>query len=191
MFLLPRSELDIVAEPGSGAVSRLGKVALVDLAGSERLKTTKSGEQGYQMLREAGHVNRSLFVLGKVIAALAKSGRDSLRASQNGGFLPPFRDSLLTKLLMDSLGGSRYGLLMHQNFFCRAHILPALKRCVVVFSHALMIACISPCASDRDETLSTLFYASRASRIVRHAAIGQALHDMRAAVFPELCSQTI
>lgn len=102
-----RSELDITATAGSDAMSRNGKVALVDLAGSERLKHTKSGEQGYQMLREAGHVNRSLFVLGKVIAALAKSERESLRASQSGGFLPPYRDSLLTKLLMDSLGGNR------------------------------------------------------------------------------------
>lgn len=118
--------------------ARRGKVALVDLAGSERLKGTKSDERGAQMLREAGHVNRSLFVLGKVIAALAKSERDSFRKSQTGGFLPPYRDSLLTKLLMDSLGGN---------------------------SHALMVACVSPCAADYEETLSTLFYASRAGRI--------------------------
>lgn len=99
---------------------RRGKISLVDLAGSERLKHTKSGEQGgYQMLREAGHVNRSLFVLGKVINALAKSERGSLRASQIGSFLPPYRDSLLTKLLMDSLGGSRCALQLSKvaNFF--------------------------------------------------------------------------
>ena len=129
-------ELDIDGTDDTPA--RRGKVALVDLAGSERLKGTKSDERGAQMLREAGHVNRSLFVLGKVIAALAKSERDSFRKSQNGGFLPPYRDSLLTKLLMDSLGGN---------------------------SHALMVACVSPCASDYEETLSTLFYASRAGRI--------------------------
>ena len=137
-------ELDINPEGGGGGQAdgtgaRRGKVALVDLAGSERLKDTKSDERGAQMLREAGHVNRSLFVLGKVIAALAKSERDSFRKSQtSGGFLPPYRDSLLTKLLMDSLGGN---------------------------SHALMVACVSPCAADYEETLSTLFYASRAGRI--------------------------
>ena len=130
-------ELDISAAE-DGTPARCGKVALVDLAGSERLKDTKSDERGAQMLREAGHVNRSLFVLGKVIAALAKSERDSFRKSQTGGFLPPYRDSLLTKLLMDSLGGN---------------------------SHALMVACVSPCAADYEETLSTLFYASRAGRI--------------------------
>lgn len=129
-------ELDI--DGTDDTLARRGKVALVDLAGSERLKGTKSDERGAQMLREAGHVNRSLFVLGKVIAALAKSERDSFRKSQNGGFLPPYRDSLLTKLLMDSLGGN---------------------------SHALMVACVSPCAADYEETLSTLFYASRAGRI--------------------------
>ena len=106
---------------------RYGKVSFVDLAGSERLKESKS--QGV-MIKETGNINRSLFTLGKVISALG----DKKKAKPH----IPYRDSKLTKLLMDSLGGT---------------------------SKALMIANISPAAAYAEETMSTLNYATRAMNI--------------------------
>nr|XP_033800607.1 chromosome-associated kinesin KIF4A isoform X2 [Geotrypetes seraphini]XP_033800608.1 chromosome-associated kinesin KIF4A isoform X2 [Geotrypetes seraphini] len=102
------------------------KLHLVDLAGSERQKKTKAeGDR----LREGININRGLLCLGNVISAL---GED-----RKGGFVP-YRDSKLTRLLQDSLGGN---------------------------SHTLMIACISPADSNMEETLNTLRYADRARKI--------------------------
>ncbi|XP_072285830.1 chromosome-associated kinesin KIF4A [Pyxicephalus adspersus] len=103
------------------------KLHLVDLAGSERQKKTKAeGDR----LKEGISINRGLLCLGNVISAL---GDDSKR----GGFVP-YRDSKLTRLLQDSLGGN---------------------------SHTLMIACVSPADSNMEETLNTLRYADRARKI--------------------------
>eukprot|EP00249_Psilotum_nudum_P005034 c18522_g1_i2 orf=330-791(+) len=109
------------------SMARYGKMLFVDLAGSERLKKTRSSGD---MLKETGNINRSLFTLGKVIAALAEGKK---------GDLVPYRESMLTKLLMESIGGN---------------------------SLALMIACISPSSSTVDETLSTLYYATCTKTIV-------------------------
>ncbi|KAJ8266735.1 hypothetical protein GJAV_G00134110 [Gymnothorax javanicus] len=110
---------------GSGATR--GKLCLVDLAGSERVKLTGCKANH---LEEAGTINRSLLSLGKCIAALVEArGRQSHI---------PYRESKLTKLLSDSLGGA--GL-------------------------TLMIACMSPSASSLPETLNTLYYSSQARRI--------------------------
>ena len=106
---------------------RYGKVSFVDLAGSERLKESKS--QGV-MIKETGNINRSLFTLGKVISALGDKKKSKSHI--------PYRDSKLTKLLMDSLGGT---------------------------SKALMIANISPAMAYAEETMSTLNYATRAMNI--------------------------
>jgi len=99
-----------------------GKISFVDLAGSERLKETQSGEysrdfhstfknrssmKGDEMLKETGQINKSLFTLGKVIKALGDAKGTS--ASSKSAFVP-YRDSKLTKLLMDSLGGSSKAL---------------------------------------------------------------------------------
>ena len=112
-------------DPETGEqVRQLGKLAFVDLAGSERLKS--SGSSG-EMVKETGQINKSLFTLGKVIASLDK-----------GEAFVPYRDSKLTKLLMDSLGGS---------------------------STCIMVACCSPSQRYIEETLSTLSYASRALNI--------------------------
>ncbi len=109
------------------SVKRYGKISFVDLAGSERLKESKS--QG-EMAKETANINKSLFTLGKVIKAL----------SDKKTKVPyiPYRDSKLTMLLMDSLGGS---------------------------SKALMVACVSPSSVYFDETLSTLNYATRTMNI--------------------------
>nr|AAD05492.2 kinesin superfamily motor KIF4 [Homo sapiens] len=102
------------------------KLHLVDLAGSERQKKTKAeGDR----LKEGININRGLLCLGNVISAL---GDD-----KKGGFAP-YRDSKLTRLLQDSLGGN---------------------------SHTLMIACVSPADSNLEETLNTLRYADRARKI--------------------------
>ena len=80
-----------------------GKVTLVDLAGSERLKSTKSSGK---VLQEAGFINKSLYVLGKVIAGLVRTNGDLNHKDV------PYRDSKLTRLLIGSLGGRSRTLLI-------------------------------------------------------------------------------
>ena len=109
---------------GEGGAS--GKLHLVDLAGSER--QAKTGAVG-DRLREAAKINLSLSALGNVISALV-DGRP-------GGHVP-YRDSKLTRLLQDSLGGNAW---------------------------TLMVAAIGPADWNAEETLSTLRYASRAKHI--------------------------
>ncbi|XP_032388585.1 kinesin family member 4 [Etheostoma spectabile] len=107
--------------------SVVSKLHLVDLAGSERQKKTKAeGER----LKEGISINRGLLSLGNVISALGDE-------SKKNNFVP-YRDSKLTRLLQDSLGGN---------------------------SHTLMIACVSPADSNMEETINTLRYADRARKI--------------------------
>lgn len=121
---------------------RSSRIRLVDLAGSERAKAT---EATGQRLREGSNINKSLTTLGRVIAALAdpKAGRGG-KAGRGKDMVVPYRDSILTWLLKDSLGGN---------------------------SKTAMIACIAP--SDYDETLSTLRYADQAKRIRTRAVVNQ------------------
>uniref|UniRef100_A0A8C7KU76 Kinesin family member 4 n=1 Tax=Oncorhynchus kisutch TaxID=8019 RepID=A0A8C7KU76_ONCKI len=106
----------------------VSKLHLVDLAGSERQKKTKAeGDR----LKEGISINRGLLSLGNVISALGDE-------SKKGTGFVPYRDSKLTRLLQDSLGGN---------------------------SHTLMIACISPADSNIEETINTLRYADRARKI--------------------------
>ena len=121
---------------------RLARIRLVDLAGSERAKAT--GAVGTR-LQEGANINKSLATLGRVIAALA----DPRHGRAHGGKgrskeVVPYRDSILTWLLKDSLGGN---------------------------SKTAMIACIAP--SDYDETLSTLRYADQAKNIRTRAIVNQ------------------
>ncbi|CAD6576540.1 MAG: Kinesin [Alectoria sarmentosa] len=122
---------------------RLARIRLVDLAGSERAKAT---EATGARLREGSNINKSLTTLGRVIAALADPRHSRVH---NGGKtrskdVVPYRDSILTWLLKDSLGGN---------------------------SKTAMIACIAP--SDYDETLSTLRYADQAKHIRTRAIVNQ------------------
>ena len=80
-------------------IYQYGKLTFVDLAGSERVKETKSENE---TLKETANINRSLFTLGKVISALC----DVATGKKIGLQHIPYRDSSLTKLLMDSLGGN-------------------------------------------------------------------------------------
>ena len=123
---------------------RIARIRLVDLAGSERQKATQASGQ---RLREGSNINKSLTTLGRVISALAdasaKSGSPKKKGRQQKDVVP-YRDSILTWLLKDSLGGN---------------------------SKTAMIACVAP--SDYDETLSTLRYADQAKRIKTRAVVNQ------------------
>lgn len=111
---------------------RISRIRLVDLAGSERADATgASGDR----LKEGSNINKSLTTLGRVIAILS---------SGNSKSVIPYRDSTLTWLLKDSLGGN---------------------------SKTAMIACISP--TDYEESLSTLRYANQAKKITTQAIINQ------------------
>ncbi|PSN65981.1 kinesin family protein-like protein [Corynespora cassiicola Philippines] len=121
-------------------IERTARMRLVDLAGSERAKST---EATGQRLKEGGQINKSLTTLGRVIAALADTRRHNGK-SRRSREVVPYRDSVLTWLLKDSLGGN---------------------------SKTAMVACIAP--SDYDETLSTLRYADQAKRIRTRASVNQ------------------
>lgn len=95
-----------------------------------------------EALKETGHINKSLFALGKVISSLADSRR-------RGGHIP-YRDSKLTRLLMDSLGGE---------------------------GRTLMLACCSPSSHHLDETLNTLHFASRAKNVQNRPVMPQPMVD--------------
>nr|XP_054361637.1 kinesin-like protein KIF13A [Mirounga angustirostris] len=127
---------------------KVSKVSLVDLAGSERVsKTGAAGER----LKEGSNINKSLTTLGLVISSLADQA-----AGKGKNKFVPYRDSVLTWLLKDNLGGN---------------------------SQTSMIATISPAADNYEETLSTLRYADRAKRIVNHAIVNE---DPNAKVIREL-----
>jgi kinesin family protein 3/17 len=112
---------------------RAGKLNLVDLAGSERQsKTQAEGDR----LKEATKINLSLSALGNVISALVDGKSSHI----------PYRDSKLTRMLQDSLGGN---------------------------TKTVMIACVSPADYNYEETLSTLRYASRAKSIQNKPKINE------------------
>uniref|UniRef100_A0A8D2ZF76 Kinesin-like protein n=1 Tax=Scophthalmus maximus TaxID=52904 RepID=A0A8D2ZF76_SCOMX len=112
---------------------RVGKLNLVDLAGSERQK--KTGAEG-ERLKEATKINLSLSALGNVISALV-DGRSSHI---------PYRDSKLTRLLQDSLGGN---------------------------ARTVMVANIGPASYNVEETLTTLRYSNRAKNIKNKPRINE------------------
>ncbi|KAH0680419.1 hypothetical protein KY284_021504 [Solanum tuberosum] len=113
------------------------KLHLVDLAGSERAKRT--GSDGLRF-KEGVHINRGLLALGNVISALGDEKK------RKEGVHVPYRDSKLTRLLQDSLGGN---------------------------SRTVMIACISPADINAEETLNTLKYANRARNIQNKPVINR------------------
>uniref|UniRef100_A0A7M4FLX5 Kinesin-like protein KIF14 n=1 Tax=Crocodylus porosus TaxID=8502 RepID=A0A7M4FLX5_CROPO len=123
------------------------RINLIDLAGSERCSATQSdGER----LKEGVSINKSLLTLGKVISALSEQTQNGKR------IFVPYRESVLTWLLKESLGGN---------------------------SKTTMIATISPAASYVEETLSTLRYAKQACLIINIAKVNE---DMNAKLIREL-----
>jgi len=125
-------------KPEIAAEEISAKLTLVDLAGSERIK--KTGAEGTRM-KEGININKGLFVLGQVISALSESSQMADGASHSLHI--PYRDSKLTRLLQDSLGGN---------------------------SRTIMIACVSPADSNVEESLNTLRYAQRA-RSIKNSAV--------------------
>ncbi|XP_037322218.2 uncharacterized protein kif16bb [Pungitius pungitius] len=120
----------------------LSKIHLVDLAGSERADATcTTGTR----LKEGANINKSLVTLGSVISALADLGVGGQSKKKKPTFIP-YRDSVLTWLLKDSLGGN---------------------------SLTTMIATVSPADVNYGETLSTLRYASRAKNIVNSPTVNE------------------
>ncbi|XP_058858667.1 kinesin-like protein KIF17 [Acipenser ruthenus] len=125
-------EISTVDQSGEGHL-RAGKLNLVDLAGSER--QSKTGATG-ERLREATKINLSLSALGNVISALVDGRSRHI----------PYRDSKLTRMLQDSLGGN---------------------------TRTLMVACLSPADNNYEESLSTLRYANRAKSIQNRPRINE------------------
>ncbi|XP_053810992.1 kinesin-like protein KIF7 isoform X1 [Vidua chalybeata] len=120
------------AVPAAGQVL-VSKFHFVDLAGSERIvKTGNTGER----LKESIQINCGLLALGNVISALGDPRRKTTHI--------PYRDSKITRILKDSLGGN---------------------------AQTVMIACVSPSSSDFDESLNTLNYANRAQNIQNKAVV--------------------
>ncbi|XP_033752600.1 kinesin-like protein KIF17 isoform X2 [Pecten maximus] len=126
--------LEMIQEDDEGEEHiRAGKLNLVDLAGSER--QSKTGATG-DRLKEATKINLSLSALGNVISALVDAKTKHI----------PYRDSKLTRLLQDSLGGN---------------------------TKTLMVACLSPADNNYEETISTLRYANRAKNIQNKPKINE------------------
>ncbi|XP_063747734.1 kinesin-like protein KIF1A isoform X6 [Eleginops maclovinus] len=124
---------------------KVSKISLVDLAGSERADST--GAKGTR-LKEGANINKSLTTLGKVISALAEvdSGSNKNKKKKKVENHIPYRDSVLTWLLRENLGGN---------------------------SRTAMVAALSPADINYDETLSTLRYADRAKQIRCNAVINE------------------
>uniref|UniRef100_A0A8C2A6D8 Kinesin-like protein KIF14 n=1 Tax=Cyprinus carpio TaxID=7962 RepID=A0A8C2A6D8_CYPCA len=123
------------------------RINLVDLAGSERCTSAQtSGDR----LREGASINKSLLTLGKVISALSEQAQTRKKV------FTPYRESVLTWLLKESLGGN---------------------------SKTSMIATLSPAASNMDESLSTLRYAQQARMIINIAKVNE---DTNAKLIREL-----
>lgn len=127
---------------------RVAKFHLVDLAGSERAKRTGAVAGRF---KESVSINQGLLALGNVISALGDEKRRNAATTAttgngNGGVHVPYRDSKLTRLLQDSLGGN---------------------------SKTLMIACVSPATINFEETLNTLKYANRAKNIRNRPIVNQ------------------
>merc|ERR1740138_1839582 len=112
-------------------------INLVDLAGSEKAKQTEAtGDR----LKEGAMINKSLSALGHVIEKLA------IKSGGKKNVIIPYRDSKLTRLLQNALGGS---------------------------AKTIMICALSPASSNFEETLSTLRYADRAKKIKNTAAVNE------------------
>ena len=138
VFVITVEQMTTELNEGNKTQIKVGKLNLVDLAGSERIRIT--GTTG-QQLEESKKINKSLLCLGNVINALTdKKGKNYI----------PYRDSKLTRLLQDSLGGN-----------CKT----------------TMIAMISPSQDAFSESLSTLYFAQRAKKIKNRPIINEDVNN--------------
>ena len=139
VFVITVEQMTIELNQGNKTQIKVGKLNLVDLAGSERIRIT--GTTG-QQLEESKKINKSLSCLGNVINALTDK--------KNKNNYIPYRDSKLTRLLQDSLGGN-----------CKT----------------TMIAMISPSQDAFSESLSTLYFAQRAKKIKNRPIINEDVNN--------------
>ncbi|XP_076247461.1 kinesin family member nebbish [Calliopsis andreniformis] len=140
-IILTQTQLNGQLDSESVDTSRRSKINLVDLAGSERLsQTCASGDR----LKEGVSINKSLLTLGKVIASLAENTNNRKR-----GFVP-YRESVLTWLLKESLGGN---------------------------SRTAMLGTVSPASIHVEETLATLRYACQARAIINRIRVNEDPHE--------------
>eukprot|EP00756_Hemistasia_phaeocysticola_P020408 Hpha_TRINITY_DN15717_c2_g1::TRINITY_DN15717_c2_g1_i3::g.36637::m.36637/K17914/KIF13; kinesin family member 13 len=128
-------QIFVTATSLSKGIQRYAHINLVDLAGSERLKMSKSEGQA---LKEATRINLSLSTLRRVIDVLIANSTRKKKQGQQGYMVPPYRDSLLTWVLSETLGGN---------------------------SCTSMIATVSPHDSNREDTVNTLRYALKAKSV--------------------------
>ena len=133
-IILTQTKVDKAA---GKAMDKVSKISLVDLAGSERASGT--GATG-DRLKEGAAINKSLSALGNVISALAEASGGGKKK------MIPYRDSVLTWLLKESLGGN---------------------------AKTIMIAALSPADINYEETLGTLRYADRAKQIKNTAIVNE------------------
>uniref|UniRef100_A0A1I8AYI4 Kinesin motor domain-containing protein n=1 Tax=Meloidogyne hapla TaxID=6305 RepID=A0A1I8AYI4_MELHA len=157
VFSIKMTQIIVAVEDKNFTGETVSKISLVDLAGSERVQ--KTGAIG-KRLEEGSNINKSLTALGKVIAALASNKNNGMSTQPKGGtnnnYFVPYRDSVLTWLLKENLGGN---------------------------SRTTMIATISPSSEHYEETLSTLRFADRAKRIQTNAVVNE---DPNAKIIREL-----
>ena len=136
-------EFKQITSYGGKKAEKLSVISLIDLAGSEKAEQT--GATG-DRLKEGCAINKSLTCLGNVISALA----DKAMGKAKKGAVVPYRDSALTRMLQNALGGN---------------------------SKTIMICAISPASSNFEETLSTLRYADRAKKIQNAAVVNESEQD--------------
>lgn len=130
---------DVADDDAGGWTTIVSKFHFVDLAGSERLKrTSAAGDR----IKEGISINSGLLALGNVISALGDPSRSKSHTNSH----VPYRDSKLTRLLQDSLGGN---------------------------AHTMMIACVSPTEWNVGETVNTLKYANRARNIKNRVTVNE------------------
>merc|ERR1711959_206287 len=142
-------EFKQIEDVGAGKSVKLSLINLVDLAGSEKAgQTGASGDR----LKEGAAINKSLSALGNVIEKLAEKSGDT----KGKKIIVPYRDSKLTRLLQNALGGS---------------------------SKTIMICALSPASSNYEETMSTLRYADRAKKIKNTVKVNE---DPQAKLLREL-----
>ncbi|KAJ2772781.1 hypothetical protein IWQ57_001613, partial [Coemansia nantahalensis] len=140
IHLQQQDRRSLAAQASGGGVAMTSKMHFVDLAGSERIKRT--GAAG-DRAREGISINAGLLALGNVISALGNAGAGGAQQPRRAAHVP-YRDSKLTRLLQDSLGGN---------------------------SQTLMLACISPSDDNGQESLNTIRYANRARNIRNKVAV--------------------
>ena len=143
---MSEDDLNLEKKDNNKMQIKIGKLNLVDLAGSERIRIT--GNQG-KLLEESKKINKSLSCLGNVINALTSEKKVKLKNIPKNNYIP-YRDSKLTRLLQDSLGGN-----------CKT----------------TMIATISPSEDAFSESLSTLYFAQRAKKIKNRPVINEDVNN--------------